>query len=697
MTQKGAGGISPLMWHSRNNSRYRVLVSSVLAAILVLCAGTLRTSAQTIKRAITLDDLARFRDVGDPQRSPDGKWVAYTVSTIDVEKDKRDADLWMASWDGTEQIRLTSGPDGESSPRWSPDGRYLSFLASRGTEEEKKSGAQVWLLDRRGGEARKLTDIKGGVDEYSWSPDGKRLVLVVSDPDPADEPEKMEGWKRKTKPPVVVDRYHFKQDRAGYLKAPASHLWLFEVEAGKAEQLTKGPYDDGAPAWSPDATRLAFISDRGPDPDRTPNSDLYVIEAKTGAEPRRLTDFIGPDDGRPAWSPDGRQIAFLRGDEPRWSAYNLNKLAVVSAEGGPAILLTGALDRGVSGPLTWTPDGKSLLFVVTDDRATYVGRVPAAGGPVEALTTGRRTVWNVTLGPDGALTLLTGTATEIAEVHALETDGRLRRLSHQNDALIAELRLATTEDFTSKSKDGTVVDGLMIKPSSYEAGKRYPLLLRIHGGPNGQDEHSFSFDRELFAANGYVVLAVNYRGSSGRGAAFQKAIYGDWGHKEVMDLLGAVDRAVAMGVADPDRLGIGGWSYGGILTDYTIATDTRFKAAISGAGSALQLSMYGSDQYIRQYETEIGVPWKAQDKWIRVSYPFFKADRIRTPTLFMGGEKDFNVPIVGGEQMYQALKSLGVETQLVIYPGQFHGITTPSYVRDRYERYLAWYDKHLKR
>ena len=191
-------------------------------------------------------------------------------------------------------------------------------------------------------------------------------------------------------------------------------------------------------------------------------------------------------------------------------------------------------------------------------------------------------------------------------------------------------------------------------------------------------------------------MAVNYRGSNGRGSAYQKAIFADWGDKEVIDLLGAVDQAVALKIADPARLGIGGWSYGGILTDYTIATDGRFKAAISGAGSALQLSMYGTDQYIRQYELEIGVPWKAKDAWIKISYPFFHADRIKTPTLFMGGEKDFNVPIVGGEQMYQALKSLGIETQLVIYPGQFHGITTPSYVRDRVERYLAWYGKFLK-
>jgi dipeptidyl aminopeptidase/acylaminoacyl peptidase len=236
----------------------------------------------------------------------------------------------------------------------------------------------------------------------------------------------------------------------------------------------------------------------------------------------------------------------------------------------------------------------------------------------------------------------------------------------------------------------------MVKPASYVAGKKYPLLLYIHGGPNGQDEHEFSFDRELFAANGYVVLAVNYRGSNGRGSAFQKAIFADWGNKEVVDLLGAVDQAIAAGVADPERLGIGGWSYGGILTDYSIATDPRFKAAVSGAGSALQLSMYGSDQYIVQYEREIGVPWKSRDLWIKISYPFFQADRIKTPTLFLGGESDFNVPIIGGEQMYQALKSMGIDTQLVVYPSQFHGLTVPSYQRDKLQRYLAWYDKYLK-
>ncbi len=652
-------------------------------------------AGQTAKRPISLDDLFKIKSVGDPQRSPDGKWVAYTVGTTNVEKDKRDTDLWMVGWDGAEEIRLTSSPDGESTPRWSPDGRYLAFLASRGTEEEKKLGAQVWLLDRRGGEAQKLTEIKGGVSDYAWSPDSRRLAIVSSDPDPADDPEKMEGWKRKTAPPIVIDRYLFKQDRSGYLKRLYEHLWLFDVASRKAEPLTSGASNDTSPVWSPDGSRIAFLSERGPDIDRDPDSDLFVIEAKSGAAPIRLTDYAGPDGGRPSWSPDGQWIAFLRGDEPRFSGYNLDKLAVVAAAGGPAKILTDRLDRAVLDPICWSADGKGLTFLVEDDREVYIGRMPVGGGSVEKLTTGRRTVSNLSLGPDGAITLLAGTAAEVNEVNALE-NGRLRRLTHQNDALFAGLELGTTEDFTSKSKDGTVVNGLITKPASYSPGTLYPTLLRIHGGPNGQDDWSFSFERELFAANGYVVLAVNYRGGSGRGSAFQKAIFADWGHKEVMDLLGAVDRAVALKIADPARLGIGGWSYGGILTDYTIATDPRFRAAISGAGSALQLAMYGSDQYIRQYEQEIGVPWKATDAWIRISYPFFKADRIKTPTLFMGGEKDFNVPIVGGEQMYQALKSLGVETELVVYPGQFHGLSTPSYIRDRYERYLSWYGKFLK-
>jgi dipeptidyl aminopeptidase/acylaminoacyl peptidase len=278
-------------------------------------------------------------------------------------------------------------------------------------------------------------------------------------------------------------------------------------------------------------------------------------------------------------------------------------------------------------------------------------------------------------------------------------NGALRQLTRHNDALFAELELGQTEDVSFKSKDGTEVHGLLTKPVGYVAGTKVPLLLRIHGGPNSQDGYSFSTERQFFAANGYAVLAVNYRGSAGRGQKFSRAIFADWGHYEVEDLQAGVDHVIKMGVADPDRLGVGGWSYGGILTDYMIASDTRFKAATSGAGTAFTVAFYGTDQYIIQYDYEIGPPWdaKAWETYQKISYPFLHAYRIKTPTLFMGGERDFNVPIQGSQQMYQALRSLGIDTQLVIYPSENHGITRPSYARDRLERYLAWYDKYLKK
>lgn len=670
-----------------------------IVAILIGLAGLLiagPATAQAPKRSISLDDLAKLKTVGDPRVSPDGKWVAYTLGTVDVEKDKRDTDLWMVSWDGTEQIRLTSTTDSnETMPRWSPDNRYLAFLTSRGDETQKKEGAQVWLLNRAGGEAQQLTSVKGGVSDFAWSPDARRLALVVDDFDPDTEPDKKEGWKRKTAPPIVIDRYHFKQDREGYLRALHAHLSLFDIDARKAEPLTQGRFDEKLPAWSPDGRFVAFVSNRSDDPDRNNDTNIYVIEAKAGAEPRQLTTFAGSDGGRPSWSPDGRSIAYLQGDETSFEQYAQNKVAVVPSAGGEARLLTAALDRPVSGEIVWTSDGQSLLFVAADDRVSYVARTAVSGGDVDRLTTGRQVVSSLSPRAGGALGVLVTTTTSANEVYALE-NRTLRALTHQNDSLFSELQLGTTEDFTSTSKDGAEVHSIVVKPASFVPGRRYPTLLIIHGGPNGQDAHNFSLDRQLYAAHGYVVISVNYRGSAGRGASYQKVIAADWGNKEVVDLLGAMDGLVASGVADPERLGIGGWSYGGMLTNYTIATDSRFKAAVSGAATSFPISLYGVDQYIKQYDNEIGRPWTSLDPWIRISYPFLHADRIRTPTLFLGGEKDFNVPLAGGEQMYQALKSLNVNTQLVVYPGQFHQLTMPSYVRDRLERQLAWFGKYLK-
>jgi dipeptidyl aminopeptidase/acylaminoacyl peptidase len=663
--------------------------------VLLLALALLPAAAFAQKRPLRADDVYNLRDVRDPQRSPDGKWVAYVVARAIKDTDKNDSDVWMASWDGAQDIQLTSSPESESTPRWSPDNKYLAFLSSR---QDAKKG-QVWLMNRVGGEASKLTDVKGGVSDFAWSPDSTRLVLVVNEPDPRDpqDDDKKDPEKKKTPPPIVIDRYHFKEDVSGYLRGERTHLYLFDVASKKAELLTPGNFDDESPVWSPDGTRIAFVSKRGTgDLDRSDNTDVYVVDAKAGAQPLQVTTSPAPDgNGRVSWSPDGKQIAYLTGDELKYSAYTQNKLAVIPAAGGQPRILAESLDRPVRNPL-WSADGTSLTVLVVDDRSQYPARVTIGTGKVDRLIQGPRVISNLSPGSDGAFAVLASTDTEIPEVSAFE-NGRLRRLTHQNDSWMAQLLLGTTEEFTSTSKDGTEVHGLLVKPPTYRQGQKYPTLLRIHGGPNGQDEHSFSFERELFAANGYVVVAVNYRGSNGRGSAYQKAIFADWGNKEVVDLLGAMDHVQKIGLADPDRLGIGGWSYGGILTDYTIATDGRFKAATSGAGSALQLTMYGVDEYITQYENEIGPPWKSQDLWIKISYPFFHADRIHTPTLFLGGDKDFNVPLVGGEQMYQALKSLGVDTELVIYPNQFHGITVPSYKVDRLQRYLAWYDKYLKK
>ncbi|MEP7382935.1 MAG: S9 family peptidase [Gemmatimonadota bacterium] len=662
-------------------------VCAALCLALFPASGVAQGTGGANGRALQPGDIYRLRDVGEPRISPDGAWVAYTVTTTDSVKDKSDSDVWMVSWDGARTIRLTSSPEGEGSPQWSPDNRYLSFVSGR----YESKGGQLWLLDRSGGEAVRLTSFSSGVDDYQWSPDGRRLVVVSQDPEPGADAK--DSASAKVPKPIVIDRYQFKRDRDGYLDRRRNHLYLVDVATRAVQQLTTGDFDDASPRWSPDGTRLAFVSRRGVDPDRENNSDLFVVEARVGAEPRRLTSWAGPDDA-PEWSPDGSQIAYLQGSEAILSAYQQDALAVIPSAGGTPRLLAAALDRDVSRP-RWSPDGHSLWVLVTDDRAQYLARVALADGAVTRVVDGRRVIGGFDLTADGRMVARVATATKPYEAVAVE-DGNVRALTHVNDAVLAELHLGTTEDLSFRDKDGLTVGALLVKPAAFEAGRKYPLLLRIHGGPNGQDQHAFAFERELFAARGYLVLAVNYRGSSGRGQAWKKAIFADWGNKEVQDLLAGVDQVVSMGIADPDRLGLGGWSYGGILTDYTIATTSRFRAATSGAGSALQTSMYGVDQYSFQYDNELGPPWKNPKGWEKVSYAFLHADRIRTPTLFLGGEKDFNVPIAGSEQMYQALKSLGVDTQLIVYPGQFHGITRPSFVRDRYERYLGWYDKYLR-
>ena len=637
------------------------------------------------QRPLRAKDLLRIRTIGDPSVSPDGNWIVYTLGQSDSVKDKRTTDIWMTDWAGQAHVQLTHSPEGESSPKFSPDGKYISFVSSRG----KLDHAQVFVLDRRGGEARMLTRLKGDLGDYQWSPDGTRLLVVMRDT------ERPDSLKEKTRNPIVIDRVHFKQDVEGYRLPLREHLYLFDLATGKLDTLTSGLFNESSPAWSPDGRHIAFVSNRTADPDRNDNTDIWVVEAKPGAPVRQLTKW-GGSDYSPAWSPDGKRIAFTRTTGTgNFLMYEQSVICTIAADGtGEPQILTAKLDRDATQP-TWSRDGSAIGVVVTDDRREYLAEIRSGEG-IATLNSGEYVFSTIRPHPSGAWVALAEFPDRPTEIYAVEK-GVLRRLTNHQDDFTRGIVFSKPQGFTSRSKDGTLVSNILFPPPGEGAVKKAPTIFLIHGGPVGQDDFGFDVTRQILSAQGYAVCAVNYRGSSGRGLAFTKAIWADWGNKEVQDIFGAADHLVREGISDPAQLGIGGWSYGGILTNYCIASDPgRFRAAVSGAGSALQLSLFGVDQYITQFENELGYPWTNLDKYLKLSYPFLKADRIKTPTLFMTGEKDFNVPAVGSEQMYQALRVLGVPTQLVVYPGQYHGLTTPSYQVDRMQRYAGWFGKYLQ-
>ena len=671
-------------WRDPMRTSFSGFVGSLLLVSTVAAAGA-GLPADRFGPA----DLARLAAVDEPAFAPDGESVVYTVTVTNAAEDKQQSDLWRVGYDGRDRRQLTDTPKrDEWAPAWSPDGRWLAFLSDRGEDDAQ---TQVWAMPAAGGEAHALTNLPGGVDDFQWSPDGQRLALTAADPErPAGTP------KPKNPPPIVTDRFHFKQDVDGYLGARRSHLYLHDVASGQTTQLTRGAHDEAYPSWSPDGRQIVYVTRRGEAAERHSQVSLHLIEPRAGAAEQPLAQLDGADsdsvDGlRPQWSPDGRRIAFLQGGEEKWIYYAPLQLAIIDAVTGK-VSVPAPIDRWFS-HVRWSPDGKSVLALIEQSRVTHLSRIDIASGKVTPLTSGASTYAGFAVSRSGRIVVLGGDDVTPNELAALER-GELRPLGSHN-AWLAQKQLVRFEDITFRSKDGTLIDGFVVQPLDYVPGRRYPTILRIHGGPVYQFSHEFMPDWQAYAARGFVVVAANPRGSSGRGFDFARAIYADWGNKDVQDVLAAVDYVVAAGNADPARLGIGGRSYGGILTNYVIASDTRFGAAVSGAGASNFMALYGHDMYVREYELELGMPWTNRAAWDRVSYPFLHAERIRTPTLFYCAERDFNVPCNGSEQMYQALRSLGVPTQLVVYPGEHHELKVPSYLQDRLERLLDWNARHL--
>ncbi len=645
------------------------------------------------KRLVQTEDMFDMRSVGAPVVSPDGAWIAYTVSRTSLEDERSYTRIYMSPAEGGEAIGLTVEGKSAGSPGWSPDGRYFTFTTSRDEGEN-----QVWALDRRGGEGFPLTDVEQGISGYRWSPDGTRLLLTIRDAEEKDE-DKKENAPRE---PWVIDRLQFKRDNTGYLTGNRrTHLYVFELGSRELRQLTTGDWDESLGVWSPDGTRIAFASNRTDEPDGNENSDIWIVasdQEEPTANPRRVTTNEGSDRS-PAWSADGRSLTYTTGIRPDLIWYATTHLAVISIDGGEPHLLTTDLDRNVSQP-RFSDDGDWIWFRLEDSAENHVARIRPSGEDLERPISGSFSA--------GAFDWAGGTFAvsvsyldhpgEIYRMTGAERgSGDLSRVTGHNDDFLSKVLVAETRNIQFHSADGTEVEGFVTFPPDFVEGQRYPTLLRIHGGPVSQFNHGFQFESQLFAANGYVVVRTNPRGSSGYGQDFSAALWADWGNPDFRDVMAGVDYAIEQGWSDPDRLGVGGWSYGGILTNYVITQTNRFQGAITGASEVLYIANYGHDHYQRQWEAELGLPWEGDNRenWERIS-PFNRVEHIETPTLIMGGEQDWNVPILNSEQLYQALRRRGIETQLVVYPDQSHGIRVPTYQVDRYERYLGWYNEHVR-
>ena len=665
----------------------RVACAWLLATTATVLAAEAGTSSTAQPRPLTLEDHEAVKSPYGLRISPDGRHVAYVL----------DDAIHVAATDGGASRRVTADQARASEPRWSRDGKSLYFLSKR------SGNSQLWRLPlAEFGEAVQVTKLDAGVDALVFSPDESRLLLEFTDKalkEAADKPgddDKSDEKKDEAKQPLVITRLEFKEDAGeGYLTGDrAEHLHVLELASGKLTQVTSGDYSESEPAWSPDGRRIVFVSNREEEADASYKTDLWVVPSDNTDKGRNLVRLTNDErvKSEPAWSPDGRSIAFLLAED---GVYGSPQVAVMpaAAAGGSVTVLTAPHDRWVT-DFQYSADGEWIYFSYDQEGGARIARVRPRDGQIEAVAEGDEYIGEFDVATDGRIAARIEAGNRGPEIHAI-TRGRQRKLTRINDAFLDSVALGQKQSVSFKSKDGTEVQAFVTKPPGFESGRRYPAILHIHGGPVGQFTWGFEFKPQYFAAAGYVVIEPNPRGSTGRGQEFVRAIYQSWGITDYDDVIASVDHAIAVGYVDPERLAVTGYSYGGYMTNVVITRTNRFKAAASGAGHSYIVANYGHDIYQKWYNWELGPPWENREKYDRLS-PLLQAGRVTTPTIFLGGREDWNVPLLNAELFYQSLRKRGIDTQLVVYPGAHHGGWPKEFERDYLKRVREWFDKYLK-
>jgi dipeptidyl aminopeptidase/acylaminoacyl peptidase len=651
--------------------------------LFALIAGAVNLLAAQGQQPMTAVDAISIRTVGDPQISPDGTQVVFTLRELDLKANTFFTNLWIVPVAGGAPRQFTTHVKDDTGARWSPDGEWIAFLSARehkrGAEAEGRPKTQLWLIPPDGGEALPLTDVKGGVSGgFSWSPDGTRIAFTAAEPETEEEQQRA----REGRDMIHVDR-----------DIKMNQLWVVDIVSRQERQLTTERADVRTPEWSPDGREIAYVRRPTPKADDALFSDVLVMPAD-GGSPRLLYENPGPDTN-PVWSPDGQFIAWLSGNTP--NSGGQNDIMVIPAAGGQARNLTAAFDRNESNPL-WSPDGKAIYFAASMGANAHLFTVPSAGGPVRELMGGIRCMGSLSISADGQTIAFTYTdPLAPADVWVAGATGADARALTAMNPQLGEFQLGSTELVYWRNPDGDVIEGVLVKPVGFQEGRKYPLIVEPHGGPAGISQTRFNGTWQVFASSGYVVFAPNFRGSDGYGKAFIEANVGKWGVVDFQDIMSGVDHLISLGFVDPESMGVEGWSYGGYMSQFIVSHTDRFKAAVPGAGMSNMISFYGTTDIQRftiWYMT--GHPWERLDIYQRSS-PIFNVDKVKTPTRILFGEEDRRVPIEQAEQFYTALRQRGVEVEMIRYPREAHGLQEPNHQIDRIERTVEWMDRFLKR